>query len=172
MNRRQFLIGLTTIGAVGALSTLPRFSQQEKWLVSAGSDNNNNFFAAAFNADGQLINKVPLPARGHDSLAMPHKPGHALIFARRPGHYVVEVDFINGRIVKTIAAPNGQHFYGHGIFNHDHSILVTSENDYHQGRGLIVLRDSTSYQVLEQFDSNFVGDAVRFSRHQTGHRVQ
>ena len=50
-----------------------------------------------------------------------------------------------------------QRFYGHGVLIANDSILITAENDYQQGKGLIVLRDRKTQQVIEQYDSGGVG---------------
>ena len=102
ISRRNFLLGLGAVSAFGAVSTMGftlLSSNQKHWLISACSDNKGNFFAAAFDLQGQLINKVPLPARGHDVIGIESKPGHALVFARRPGNYVLELDFNRGEVV-------------------------------------------------------------------------
>lgn len=163
ISRRKFLLGLGGIGAVGvigAVNTTPvtlLLSGEKHWLVSGCSDKKGKFFVAAFDLEGRLINKVALPARGHGVIAMKSKPGHALIFARRPGNYVLEVDFNRGEVVSNIAVSAGQRFYGHGILIENDSILLTTENDYQQGKGLIVLRDRKSQQIIEQYDSGGIG---------------
>ena len=160
ISRRKFLCGLGIVGAVGAISTLPLTSLltgKKNWLVSGCSDKKGNFFAAAFDLTGQLISKVALPARGHEVIAIKSKPGHALVFARRPGNYVLEVDFNRGEVVNTIDVSAGQRFYGHGVLIANDSILLTTENDYHSGKGLIVLRDRKTQQIIEQYDSGGIG---------------
>lgn len=166
ISRRKFLLGLgavgsiAAIGTINAVSTLPLtslFEGQKHWLVSGCSDNKGNFFAAAFDLTGQLISKVALPARGHDVIAIKSKPGHALVFARRPGNYVLEVDFNRGEVVNQINVSAGQRFYGHGVLIANDSILLTTENDYQSGKGLIVLRDRKTQQIIEQYDSGGIG---------------
>ncbi len=160
ISRRKFLAGLAGVGAIGAVTTLPftkLFNGKTQWLVSAASDKKGNFFVAAFDLSGQLISKVTLPARGHEVIAIKSKPGHALVFARRPGDYVLEVDFTRGVVVQEFKGAPENRFYGHGILVDNDNILVTAENDYQAGRGLIVLRDSKTQQVLEQYDSGGVG---------------
>lgn len=157
INRRQFLLGLGAISAIGAFPSTSLFGQKNQWLISGGSDNKGNFFVAAFDLAGQLIAKVPLPARAHDVLAINSKPGHALVFARRPGRYVMEVDFIRGEIIQRIAVAPESRFYGHGILIHNDEILVTTENDYQRGQGLIVLRDRQTQQIIEQYSSGGIG---------------
>lgn len=162
-SRRKFLIGLGAVGtasALGAVSTMPivsLFNGQKHWLVSGCNDNKGNFFAAAVDLSGQLINKVALPARAHEVIAMRSKPGHALVFARRPGSYVLEIDFNRGEIVSHIKVSEGLRFYGHGVLINNDSVLLTSENDYQHGKGLIVLRDRKSQQVIEKYDSGGIG---------------
>jgi len=143
--------------SAAAIGTIPFAQNQKQWLVSACSNKYNEHFVAAFDLNGQIINQIKLPARGHDAIAIASKPGHALIFARRPGTFILEVDFVNGTIIKEINADNNTHFYGHGIIAADHNILLTSENDFATGNGLIVVRDAQNYQVLEQYASGGIG---------------
>lgn len=157
LTRRQFLYAAAATGAVTAIGYIPFAQNQKHWLVSACSNNNNEHFVAAFDLNGQIINKVKLPARGHDAIAIPNKPGHALIFARRPGTFILEVDFSNGSVVKHISANNNSHFYGHGVLSTKHNILLTTENDFTNGQGLIVVRDANDYKVLDQFASGGIG---------------
>lgn len=160
LNRRQFLLGAS--GAV-ALASLPLVfnGQSQQWLVSAFSKgqkgNGQRHFAGAFNQNGQLINAVELPARGHGSAAHPTKPGHAIMFARRPGTFLLEVDFANGAITQHITASQGRHFFGHGVFSKDGKQLFSIENNFEQGRGEVVVRDSSNYQVIDRYDCGGVG---------------
>jgi hypothetical protein len=163
ISRRTFLLGLGgsgVLGAVGAVSTTPislLLNAQKQWLVSGCSDKKGRFFAAAFDLQGQLINKVALPARAHQVIPMKSKPGHALVFARRPGNYVLEIDFTRGEVVNHISVSDGQRFYGHGALIKNDSLLLTTENDYKNGKGLIVLRDIKTQQIIEQYDSGGIG---------------
>jgi hypothetical protein len=70
---------------------------------------------------------------------------------------VLEIDFNRGEIVNKVSVNEGQRFYGHGVLIENDSILLTTENDYQRGKGLIVLRDRKTQQVIEQYDSGGVG---------------
>jgi hypothetical protein len=157
INRRQFMLGASQ--AVLAAWFLPACTAQipEQWLVSTCNDQQGQNMAAAINNQGQIVSSVKLPARGHDSLALPHKPGHALIFARRPDRFAIEVDFINSEIVSQVQSQADSHFYGHGVFSNDNKYLYTTENLYDKKRGLIVVRDAQNYQILDRFDSGGIG---------------
>lgn len=155
--RRQFLLAATAIGSATAIGCIPFSGNKKSWLVSACSNSKNEHFVAAFDLNGNVINKVKLPARGHDAIAIADKPGHALVFARRPGTFILEVDFVNGIITKKITSSENSHFYGHGVLSAKHNLLFTSENNYATGRGSIVVRDAQNYELLTQYDSGGIG---------------
>lgn len=162
INRRQFLFGFGALGlgAMGALNTLPFSSvgsKQKQWLASGASDNKGNFFLAAFDLSGNLLTKVPLPARAHEILPINSKPGHVLVVARRPGQYILEVNLKTGDIVDNISVAASNRFYGHARLIENDNVLLTTENDYQRGKGLVVLRDRKSQKVLEQYDSGGIG---------------
>ena len=161
-SRRQFILGAAnSVLAAGVLSTsiLSGCSWQAKrsWLVSSCDDHQGKHLAAALDLDGKVISTVTLPARGHDALALPHKPSHALIFARRPGKFALEVDFSQGQIVKQFQSQGDSHFYGHGVFSKDGRYMYTTENLYDKNQGVVVVRDAKTYQVLDRFDSGGIG---------------
>lgn len=156
INRRDFLkIGL----AVTAASVLPGCIgwQSKPWFVSCCTDKSGAHYAAAFDQAGNLINKLPIPARGHQVIGVPNKPGHALVFARRPGNFLIEIDFASGSVVKQINSVQGQHFFGHGVVTADNKHLLTTENDYEKGRGLVVVRDLDTLTQVDKFDSGGIG---------------
>jgi len=157
LSRRQFLLSLAATSTAAMLGCQPLSSTKKHWFVSACSNNNNEHFVAAFDLNGTIINQIKLPARGHDAIAIPDKPGHALIFARRPGTFILEVDFTRGIISREITAATHSHFYGHGVISAKHKVLLTSENDFASGEGRIVVRDTTHYQVLHQYSSGGIG---------------
>ena len=155
-SRRDFLkFGL----AVTAVSVLPACVswQSEPWFVSCCTDKSGVHYVAAFTQQGALINQLPIPARGHQVIGIESRPGHALVFARRPGNFLLEVDFTTGTVVKQIDSVAGQHFFGHGVVTADQQYLLTSENDYDNGRGLIVVRDLATLEQLDKFDSGGIG---------------
>jgi len=158
LNRRQFLLGSGAV--IGAASLPLLFSAKlsaPSWLVSAFSNSQQQHFAGAFDLNGQLISAVRLPARGHGVLAHPTKVGHAIVYARRPGDFLLEVDFINGVINRHVTADDGYHFFGHGAFSHDGQHLMSVENNFVAGRGEIVVRDADSYQIIDRYDCQGVG---------------
>lgn len=160
ITRRQFLLGSGALGLAGIIPFAFQSGQAQghkQWLISACQIGHHEHYVAAFDHHGQLISRTALPARGHGVIAHPSKPGHGLIVARRPGYYIIEVNFANGQITRQISPEKGQHFFGHGLFSADGQVLITTENHINSGQGRIVLRDANSYQLLNKFDSGGIG---------------
>lgn len=158
MDRRRFLIGSAVVGGCAAVpvffgSTLGK----NQWLVSACSDNQGQHFVAAVDQYGAIMSQVPLPGRAHDVLSMPGKPGHGLVFARRPGMYAMEVDFTRSQVTHTVEAEEDSRFYGHGALSLDGQLLFTTENNFQQAKGQIVVRATDTYQIVARYDSGGVG---------------
>jgi hypothetical protein len=152
--RRQFLGGLLAAGLI----------PKPTW-ADAGSP---VFLSAAANPDGSYVLcgidaaldvrfKIPLPARGHAAAAHPSRP-EAVAFARRPGTFAIVIDCITGLRKARLESPLGRHFYGHGTFSSDGSLLFTTENDYEAGQGRIGVWDALDgYTRIDEWYSGGVG---------------
>lgn len=121
--RRHFLIG------AAALAALPRSG----WAAAASPA----YLAAAKGADGafavhgldprgESLFALPLPGRGHAAAAHPARP-EAVAFARRPGGFALVLDCAAGREVARLTPPEGRQFNGHGVFDAEGGLLMTSE---------------------------------------------
>ncbi len=105
-------------------------------LLSACDDLQGRHYIASVLPDGRIGFQIPVPLRAHDSCATPDRQ-RALFFARRPGHHIYVVDLQDGRLIQTIAAEPGRHFYGHGVIGGDGQWLFTTEQRYESGEGII-----------------------------------
>ncbi len=157
MDRRRFLAQSSKLALMCAALPSCGLLSAKHWLVCASKDKQGDYFVAAIDLNGNLINKIKIPERGHDAIGLPHKPGHALVFGRRPERFALEVDFLSGKVVKHINSQVDTHFFGHGVLSTDGSALYTAENLYDRKKGVIVVRDSTNYQVINRFDSHGIG---------------
>ncbi len=121
-NRRHFLAGLVATGlvpmrgwaAVGA----PDF-------LAAALFPDDSYRLVGLAVDGDIQFSLPLPARGHAAAAHPSR-AQAVAFARRPGTFAVVIDCAAGAEIARLKAPEGRHFYGHGVFSADGSQLFTT----------------------------------------------
>lgn len=105
-------------------------------LLSACDDAKGNHYVAAIQPDGALGFQIPVPLRAHDSCAA-HDRTRALFFARRPGNQIYVIDLQARKLVQTINAEPGRHFYGHGVVSRDGEWLFTTEQRYESGEGII-----------------------------------
>ncbi len=106
---------------------------------------------------------IALPDRGHAAAAHPNR-AEAVAFARRPGRFAMVLDCVGGQVRQRLTPPEGRHFYGHGAFTADGSVLLTSENDFEVGQGRIGLWSANeSYRRIGEVSSGGVGphDIVR-----------
>lgn len=89
---------------------------------------------------GAITFEIPLPARGHAAAAHP-TDAEAVAIARRPGRFAVVLDCTDGRVLTTLEAPTGRHFYGHAAFTNDGRYLLTTENAFESGEGRVGIWD-------------------------------
>jgi hypothetical protein len=101
--------------------------------------------------------RVALGARAHGFAQDPGRPARLVVFARRPGTRAWVLDLDERRLVAEFASAAGRHFYGHGAFTPDGAHLLTTENDYEAGRGVIVVRSTDDWRVVGEMPAHGVG---------------
>jgi hypothetical protein len=142
MDRRAFVkaAGLTFLAALkpGALMALERADAIYASGIRAAD---GSFAVATVSERGEIIDQVALPARAH-GMAFSGVTGRTVAFARRPGTYAMIFDPWAKAEPIVITAQEGRHFYGHGTFSPDGSLLYASENDFDDNRGIIGLYDA------------------------------
>lgn len=154
VTRRHMLAGLA---ATSLLPSAGWSSVGTPDYLSACRAPDGTYLLAGLTTTGDITFTIPLPARGHAAAAHPER-AEAVAFARRPGTFALVLDCRDGAVQKTLSAPEGRHFYGHGTFSANGSTLFTSENNYEAGEGVIGLWDVTqNYTRLGEFSSGGVG---------------
>lgn len=152
--RRAFLGGLLTV-AIVPKSTWADVGDPHYLAAAKLDDGSYRLFGLGI--AGNIAFSVPLPTRGHAAAAHPTRP-EAVAFARRPGTYAIAIDCHSGRIIRQLNTPGGRHFYGHGIFSADGSVLYTTENDFELGVGRIGMWDTKEgYTRIGEFASGGIG---------------
>lgn len=152
--RRQFLGGLLAAGLIPkptwADAGGPAF-------LSAAARPDGGYVLCGIGADLDVVFEIDLPARGHAAAAHPMRP-EAVAFARRPGTFAIVVDCVNGWAKATLTAPEGRHFYGHGVYSEEGDFLFTTENDFEAGQGRVGVWDvQAGYKRSAEFDSGGIG---------------
>ncbi|WP_171210008.1 MULTISPECIES: DUF1513 domain-containing protein [unclassified Ruegeria] len=151
--RRAFLTGL----AAATLAPTQGWSMVgSPEFLAAALFPDDSYRLVGLNGDGTILFALPLPDRGHAAAAHPTK-AQAIGFARRPGTFALVINCARGVIEKHLHAPQGRHFYGHGVFSQDGSRFFTTENDFDAGEGVISVWDAESYVRLAEFPSGGIG---------------
>lgn len=168
INRRRFLLftgaaaGLFGGNGVHALPRAARASEEiylsaAAWPHGRRQADKAVYQACLFDGSGAIQAVIDLPARGHGAAFRPGSRDTA-IFARRPGNFAIVFDRATGEIRHEISAPDGRHFYGHGVFSRDGRLLYTTENDYDRVRGMIgVWEAERNYRRAGAFEAHGVG---------------
>lgn len=152
-SRRHFLAGL----AATSLSPLQGWAAVgSPDYLAAALFPDGSYRLAGLDTGGNILFSIPLPARGHAAAAHPHR-AQAVAFARRPGTFAVVFDCATGTEVTRLNAPNGRHFYGHGVFSRDGNRLFTTENSYDSRDGVIGVWNTDNYTRLGEFPSGGIG---------------
>lgn len=157
MKRRDFF-GKVVAGLGAATLPLPSWADAgAPDFVTAGNKPDNSTWLVGMSESGQVQFQIEIPGRGHAAALHPQRP-EAVAFARRPGRFAVVIDCAKGREVARLDSPEGRHFYGHGAYSADGSLLFTTENDYDAPAGVLGIWDvSNGYKRLGEVSSGGIG---------------
>ncbi|CAN7568056.1 DUF1513 domain-containing protein [Pararhizobium sp. LjRoot235] len=158
IGRRAFL---TMAGAAWAATLAPKvafaLSRTEAVYASGFMAPNGTYGVATLSERGEILERVPLPARAH---GMTYSPvtNRAVAFARRPGTYALILAPDNSIEPIVVTSVEGRHFYGHGCFSADGRVLYATENDFAGNRGMIGVYDGTKdFARIGEFPSYGIG---------------
>ncbi len=154
MQRRRFLSAMV---ASAGLPSLGWAAAGDPAYLAAARTASGAFELFLLDEDGEDIFSIPLPDRGHAAAAHPVM-AEAVAFARRPGTFALVIDCLRGKLIKRLEAPEGRHFYGHGVFVAGGDILCTPENAYETGEGRIGLWSrSEGWRRVGELPSHGIG---------------
>ena len=104
-----------------------------------------------------IVRTVPLPDRGH-GFAISSDRQRAVAFARAPRIFAVAFDIGGSAEATVFAAPTDRHFYGHGVFVDGDRLLLATENDFDNARGVVGIYDvEAGFRRIGEFETNGIG---------------
>jgi hypothetical protein len=157
VNRRQCLGLLAGCFVVRPATALLRPRTHLSRLVSCRDDGNGIHYLTLMDPATGRQSDIRLPSRGHGMAVHPDNRQVA-VFARRPGDYLWVVDVVSSRVIYRITAPEGRHYYGHGVYSQRGMYLYASENHIDGGQGIIGIYDvSAGYQRIGEINSHGIG---------------
>ena len=123
-------------------------------FVGARKRGEDDFEVGLLNANGQDIDSIKLPSRGHGAASYARK-NLAVVFARRPGQYMCCIDTRFKDAPQFIAPVASRHFYGHGVFSADGKFLFTTENDIDTLAGVVGIYEVASgYKRIGEWNTH------------------
>lgn len=159
-DRRQLLRLLAAgplLAAAGPLLGAPSAAlPAADGLYLAARKRGARYEAACIDAGGADHRVFPLPGRGH-SFAIDPARRRAVVFGRQPGFFAYGFGLDDDAPPRSLALPEGRHFFGHGSLSADGQLLFTTENDYETGRGVVGVYDADKLHRLGEFDSTGIG---------------
>ena len=159
VSRRDFL-GLLSAAAAGSIAPVGHAVAGVAGCglyITSAREGVETFSALALGADGQIAQRVALPARGHDIALRPGTPD-CVVFARRPGTFAIAFDATGAKPPVSFTTRPDRHFFGHGVFSGDGRLLYATENDFTGERGMISVRDvAAGYRQIGEFSSAGIG---------------
>ncbi len=158
VDRRRFL---RAAGAGFALSLLPSgaeaLAKSDAVFATAYQRRDGGYGVAVLSERSELIHAIALPDRGHDVTFDPAS-GRAAVFARQPGTFMIVFDHTGRSSPMTIAAVEGRHFYGHGVFSPDGALLYATENDFDNAAGVVGVYDARNgFDRIGEFATHGIG---------------
>lgn len=156
IDRRRFLAGGLIAAAQCALP--PAVQARAHDAIAATTRMADGSHAAViYDLKQGLLGTAALPGRGHDITVNP-ATGECVAFARRPGNFAVAFGHSGKRSPVRFSAPEGRHFYGHGVFAENGRLLYTTENNIASGAGVIGVWDATAdYQRVGELPAFGIG---------------
>lgn len=128
----------TALSLFGAAALLPAglgaAAPESLYLNAYGEKGGFGF--AAFDSDGNIRYRRPLPQRGH-SFARSPDGRIAVAFSRRPGDFAFAFDPQNGESGRLIPAAEDRSFCGHGAFTADGRLMFATEVIASTGEGVL-----------------------------------
>ena len=101
--------------------------------------------------------ETKLPARAH-AVAMHPNQKELIVFARRPGHFILVLEAKTGQIIHRNKSEENRPLYGHGVFSNDGKALYLTANDIDHKQGVITVLDTASnYRKVSEFSSGGIG---------------
>jgi hypothetical protein len=115
------------------------------------------FAACVADAEGRILRRVDLPARGHGFALRPDGK-LAVALARRPGTCAAAFAIDGDGPAQVFHAPARRHFQGHAVFEPSGRHLFATENDYDNARGCIGVYDAADgFKRVAELPSHGVG---------------
>lgn len=153
MKRRTFIASALTVLGATALQGCGS-TRRDGVLLSAFEDEAGDQYIGGLALATATVFGARVPMRAHGCAPTPTDANRVLFFARRPGTQAFELDLTSKQVRIAFKTRAGQHLSGHGVFSARGDVLFTPEHDYERIRGVISVRDTRTYDVIDEIDTH------------------
>lgn len=160
INRRRLLKSAAAQALLLPALSIPSWAEAAKQLqdyLICAKNAQGEYVAVRITESGQIKQQFTMHDRGHGHAKS--STGQLAIFARRPKTQLYLID--NKGHLRVVYAPEGRHFYGHGIFSPDGKLLYTNENDFdnedENATGVVGVWDAQKGVKIGEFSSGGIG---------------
>lgn len=176
LKRRRILAGLASVSVLSPLfalnskavnsdfsvfskptSSSKGLSFSEEIFVSASGAKQETFGLSWTGLSNKIVWQLESGFRGHSVCINPVNKNQVVFFGRRPSRKMLLVDVPSGKINQQINCSNDRHLFGHGIYSNDGQYLFSCEGNISSGLGVVVVRETTNYQIVEELQSYGTG---------------
>jgi len=158
ITRREFILASFALAACKDLNLKPTNMTSIQNLILGGG----TYLNAETLKPTHVISVVDIESRAQTLTEMSFMPhgihrnptdtNRLAIFQKR-GSGACEYDLKSRKVVRYIPVVKGRHFYGHGAYSIDGSLLYSTETILKTGDGVIAIRDAQTLELLGEFPS-------------------
>jgi hypothetical protein len=160
LSRRDFL-AITALAFAGNSwanpPAIPSHGKIGSVIGFGKAQDNKRYFISTVDFEGQQKGvrwQSDIDFFGHGFMPNPRRP-HLAVVAEKHGRGCIEWDMAARKVTRALSIVGERQFYGHGVFTPDakHLLLVETVVEDGSYRGVISIRDGTSYELLGEFPS-------------------
>lgn len=139
------------------MNQLFRNSSIEEAIYLSSANSGDSSYILGIDLSGKIHFRTNVSVRCHGISKNPKLPSQVVVYPKRPGYLAYVLDTNTGEILKEFSTQTGRYFYGHGTFSSDGNFLYSSENDFNLKRGLISVRETNNFKVVDEIPSGGLG---------------
>jgi hypothetical protein len=163
ISRRSFTRRLLNMSAAAPILSHSAFDlvnnqtgNDERWLSAQGR-NADTYGLGWINPPQESAEKIYANFRGHGLCQNPKKTEHVVMFSRRPGTHGLRFNTHTNDIDGRFHSIKDRYMQGHGCYSADGQWLYCTESSISSGEGKITVRDATTLEQINEFNSHGIG---------------
>ena len=158
-SRREFVLDfLYTLSGFIALRSLSLNAAElttERILIpSVQNKEIRKAYLMVYEPQSGRMDKIEIPLTTAHSVAL-HPDRSKVVVVEKWQPTACEVDLVRKKVTRVFKTKGQRNFYGHGVFSKDGKLFYATEqiDDPAKERGWIVVRDATTYEVVDEMPS-------------------